>query len=295
MAGISRDLCIALILRYIGGTPLRGAANVRANKLLVARKVGFPGLGELTDQVFSGGLGTIFKSPLAGMKSTLQGTISTVVDQLKDHFKQTPDDDGGDGGSLLEVDPNPDDDATYPPEIVALIDALNGEGSGLSAAVGDVDHAANLLSGVQLPGDFEFGLTDLLGLALDGSESLYGQATRPLEQLPRLTEIQSFVADLVERVIDHEISPEQATAIIHDHASALRSAVSASNAALAAMRGGAEAVALVQEAASALMDASMLNAETSRAKILVETIVQSAPLATMKQVVHDWTHPPDDD
>jgi len=296
MAGISRDVCIALILRYIGGTPLRGAVNVRANKLLVARKVGFGDLGGLTDTVLADGLGSVFRSPLAGMKSALQGAISGAVAQLKEHFRQTDDDGGGEGSSIMEAEPDPDDDgATYPPEIVALIEALEGESVGLSGAVRQVDHAANLLSGVQLPGDFEFGLADLLSLALDGSETLFERASRPLEQLPRLTKAHTFVATLAQQVITGEITPERATAIIQDHASTLRAVVSASNAALAAMRNGAEAVALVQEAAAALMDSAMLNAETSRAKVLVETIVRPEPLETMRQVVHDWTHPTAED
>jgi len=283
MAGISRAVCIALILRYIGGSPIRGAVRVFANRLPVAKKIGFGGLGGLVDQVMQGGLSSVFQNPVGALSGALQGAIPATIGELKDHFMQQV---VGEGGALTNV---------LPGNIQSLVNGLGEGGGGLLGAVDALRHHTNLLSGVQLPGDLEHGLSDLLGLALDGSNNLFEQAVGPLQQMGRLTDATGFVTALAQKVIANELTPEAALEIVTSHTSAINSVISASTGAFAAMRASAEAVALVQEAAAGLLDASLVDGEVSRAKALVESIVRPGPLATMRQAVHEWTHPPEEE
>jgi hypothetical protein len=282
--GITRAVCIALILRYIGGTPLRGAVNVFANRLLVARKIGFGGLGGLVDAVVGGGLGAVFQNPLGTITGALQGAIPQAISQLKDHFLQDVVDEVT--GAVSQV---------LPAEIQTLVDALGESGTGLFGSAESFLHHTDLLSGVHLPGDLEHGLSDLLGLAIDGSATLFTQAAAPLEQLAQLTEAEAFVTALAPKLIANELTPAAALEIVTGHRGALSAVVSSSVSAFVALQANSEAVALVQEAAAGLMDGALLGGETTRARALVERIVKPDKLATMQQAVAAWANPPDED
>ena len=88
-----------------------------------------------------------------------------------------------------------------PADVKALVDGLGKAGEGLFGAVEALGSVTGALSGVRLPGDTEFGLMDLLGIANDAPQALFDAAAGPLAQLVRITDAHQFVGDVAQKVI----------------------------------------------------------------------------------------------
>lgn len=121
--------------------------------------------------------------PVGTVPGALKVSIAGAVSGLKEHFREPPDEGGEGGAGLADDGRTPQEE--YPPEIQALIDALGEAGSSLFGTVESLAHVSNLRAGVQRSGDFEFGLSDLLGVALDGSDTLFERGSAPLDHRER--------------------------------------------------------------------------------------------------------------
>lgn len=258
------------VLKLLDMTPHRKGKRTFIEKLPSTQNLDGGNLSGLMGKLQGGGLTELFKNPMAAIAGPLQQLISAVTRSA-----------GGGGGT---------------PDVNVLTEALSGPG-GLAAALADVTHAADRLSGVLAPDAGQFGITalalhegvlDTLGPSAPPELSL-ATAAGPKTCVPLLVTIADDLREVNKQVILRQMSYERATTIVSAHTTKLNAIITASNYALATGEAMAQNVAQVHTVAA------LLAVGSDELKALLRDCLQPDALTAMNDAMTDrlTIRPPD--
>lgn len=248
---------IGQALKLLGGAPHLKVGSFIAENLPIAKVLDGGPIGGLLSQVLQNGPSALMQNPIAAAAGQVQGAIGAAASALS---------------SVSGA--------------ASLVSAITGA-SGLAGAVSRLSAAADLLSGVAMPPDGQFGLldvvthtsiTDMLGASAPASMGL-DQVLGPLNAGAALGGVASALPGVVSSVVSGTMSIAAATAWVSSQTYALTGVTSASNTALQSAQDAAHALVSVSSAAA------LLASPNAALQALVPMIVQPAFLPTMQDAV----------
>jgi hypothetical protein len=220
---------IGSILKLIGGKPHMKVGSVIAEKLPITKMLDGGGLGNLLNQMLTGGPEALLKNPVGQLASQLKGQLDGFASQIQNAL-------GGGGAGLVQ--------------------ALTGSG-GLGGALDAIQSVTNNLSGLtSTPGQYgrldvftHAQATEAYGTALPSSLSLTS-ALAPMREEDRLAALNQTLPGMINSVLNGQMSADDAATVINGHTNSLNASIATSNAAFATVEAQSMMIAAIHATAA---------------------------------------------